>query len=183
MGVYFACGYPNNHDKLFFQHLFANDGYDERVNNHPYFIVRPISLQQQVKIDNRPSIKDTGDGPKIAVTVGVQQILLSMSKIQYQSLMEMLNLLDKFMVKQKYVQFRPQCPIKGKANIKKWWLFAYNAVLQNFRAEKKEMRRKLWVTMKRSRYLSLYKATLATNKLVAKEKSQMMDGKNLLNWS
>ena len=52
--------------------------------------------------------------------------------------MEMLNLLDKFMVKQKYVQFRPQCPIKGKANIKKWWLFAYNAVLQNFRAEKKK---------------------------------------------
>ena len=80
LGVYFACGNPNNHDKLFFQHLFANDGNDERVNNHPYFIVRPISLQQQVKIDNRPSIKDTGDGPKIAVTVGVQQILLSMSK-------------------------------------------------------------------------------------------------------
>ena len=47
---------------------------------------------QQVKIDNRPSLK-YGDGPKVAVTVGVQEILLSMSKIQYQSLLEMLNLL------------------------------------------------------------------------------------------
>ena len=43
-------------------------------------------VMQQVKIDNRPSLKNTGDGPKVAVTVGVQEILLSMSKIQYQSL-------------------------------------------------------------------------------------------------
>ena len=39
---------------------------------------------------------------------------------------------------------------------------------KTFVQKKKEMRRKLWVTMKRSRYLSLYKATLAANKLVAK---------------
>ena len=98
--------------------MFANNGNDERVNNHPYFIVRPISLQQQVKIDNRPSLKDIGDGPKIAVTVGSSKFCFQCPKFNTK-VVEMLNLLDKFMVKQKYVQFRPQCPIKGKAKHKK----------------------------------------------------------------
>ena len=180
LGVYFACGNPNQHDQYFFKNLFSStNGQDDRVNNHPYFIIRPISLMQQVKIDNRPSLKNTGDGPKVAVTVGVQEILLSMSKIQYQSLLEMLNLLDKFMVKQKYVQTRPKCPIKGKANVRLWWLFAYNAVLEDFRAEKKEMRRRLWIAMKRVRYSNLYKATLCANELVTKDKITV-DGWNEL---
>ena len=83
------------------------------------------------------------------------------------------------MVKQKYVQTRPKCPIKGKANVRLWWLFAYNAVLEDFRAEKKEMRRRLWIAMKRVRYSNLYKATLCANELVTKDKITV-DGWNEL---
>jgi hypothetical protein len=152
-GFYFACGNPEKQEKPFFENVFSSQN-----TSHPYFILEPVSLLQKLKIDNRPSLHDSG-GPKFTGDLKIQQIIFSMTHEQYSSLLDMLGRLDKYLVTQKYLQYKPASTLIEDPRA--WWHFAFNAVLHDFRAERKEQKRKMEVMLKRSKYVHLYKSSLS----------------------
>ena len=164
-GVYFACGDPASHEKDFFDTIFD----EKMVTDHPYYILRPISLVQKLKVDNRSNVLTLG-GPKFTADLDIQQIVFALTRAQYSSFIDMLDRLDKFLVSRKYLQYKNQVSVITDGSIsrrssviedpKGWWAFAYNAVLHDFRMERGEKKRKMWVMLKRNKYVKLYKSTL-----------------------
>lgn len=105
---------------------------------HYNYIFGPISSDTRLKLNSTPQDDEPPFGvPKVELTIAMNRVTLGVTRHQYQNVIALAENLDRNMKGAPYRKYRPHgLPVKGHA--KKWWLFAYNAVLHPIRRRRRE---------------------------------------------
>ncbi|KAL3234197.1 hypothetical protein MRX96_022634 [Rhipicephalus microplus] len=90
------------------------------------FVLKPISVK--VKIIFNKSLESTV--PKLLVDVLLQDVALQLSRQQYLEIILLGQSFALMEINQRYRKYQPNVPCKG--NEKKWWHYAYNAVVEEY---------------------------------------------------
>ncbi|XP_070537095.1 intermembrane lipid transfer protein VPS13A-like isoform X2 [Ptychodera flava] len=134
------------------------------------FLIKPISMKAQVRINPKP----TSDMsiPKIFVNVVLEEIGVSLSKKQFRDLMELLESFERMVRNEPYRKYRPNVPAKG--NAKQWWHYAQNCVLH----ENVKRKNNMWSWNNISKHRELmkkYKAAWKEKVQIKKPSKAVMD--------
>ncbi|PRP88859.1 hypothetical protein PROFUN_00327 [Planoprotostelium fungivorum] len=129
---------------------------EERSAPH-HFVVSPISAALRLVI-NTADLPDM-NVPKIAAELVFENINLGVEKIQYQTVLKLVDSLASFERVKENLKFRPKIRPNTPAGARIWWKYAGNAILNPIRDK---IKRKSWAFMLQRRtlrkeYISLYK--------------------------
>ncbi|XP_067654011.1 intermembrane lipid transfer protein VPS13A-like isoform X3 [Haliotis asinina] len=91
------------------------------------YLIKPISSVAHLKLNPKPE-KNQFSLPKIFMTIVFDNIAVSLSKLQYDDLLEMLEAFERTALLGLYRKYKPDVPLHK--NAKAWWHYAYNAVLE-----------------------------------------------------
>lgn len=111
---------------------------DGKQPPHYNYIFGPISSDTRLKLNSTPEDDDPPFGvPKVELTIVMNRVTLGVTRHQYQNVIALAENMDRSLKGAPYRKYRPHnTPVKGHA--KKWWLFAYNSVLDPIRRRRKE---------------------------------------------
>ncbi|XP_073908196.1 intermembrane lipid transfer protein VPS13A isoform X3 [Castor canadensis] len=90
------------------------------------FVFRPISANAKLQM-NRRSDFDFSD-PKINLDIELHNIAIELNKLQYFSIMELLQSVDMMVQNLPYRKFKPDVPLHYHA--KEWWAYAIHGILE-----------------------------------------------------
>lgn len=142
LAVYMNCNtesFDKYHGKQLLHQFKSTIGESEGNQPPDYnYIFGPISSDTRLKLNSTPDDDDPPFGvPKVELTIAMNRVTLGVTRHQYQNVIALAESLDRSMKGASFRQYRPHnLPVKG--NAKKWWLFAYNAVLHPIRRRRKE---------------------------------------------
>ncbi|XP_068961725.1 intermembrane lipid transfer protein VPS13A isoform X2 [Petaurus breviceps papuanus] len=94
------------------------EGYD--------FVFRPISAQAKLRMNHRADLDFST--PKMDLDVTLQDIGIELNKLQYFSIMELLESVDLMTQNLPYRKYRPDVLVHN--NAKKWWKYAITGILK-----------------------------------------------------
>ncbi|XP_027694898.1 vacuolar protein sorting-associated protein 13A-like isoform X1 [Vombatus ursinus] len=94
------------------------EGYD--------FVFRPISAQAKLRMNHRTDLDFST--PKMDLDVRLQDIGIELNKLQYFSIMELLESVDMMTQNLPYRKYRPDVLVHN--NAKKWWKYAITGILK-----------------------------------------------------
>lgn len=124
------------------------------------YILWPINFTSNAVINRKPEVDDY-TSPVLDIQMDLDVFELRLTRNQFESLLLLLDAIDRMNLAQPYRQWRPSVPIKG--NPRKWWRFAFTAIMET------EIKRKAknwsWKEMRSHRlkmitYQELYKQRL-----------------------
>ncbi|CAH1274208.1 VPS13A [Branchiostoma lanceolatum] len=126
------------------------------------FVVRPISAVTKIAFDKSQMIDL--DRPRLWTDLAVQEIMVSLSRQQFKSIVCLVESFKLMAVNRLYRKYHPNLHVKG--NAKAWWHYAYNATVHE------HIRPYSWENIKAyrlkfKRYLVLYKEKLEETEDVA----------------
>lgn len=142
LAVYMNChtGSFDKYENKSLQHQFKSTiGESEGKQPPEYnYIFGPISSDTRLKLNSTPQDDEPPFGvPKVELTIAMNRVTLGVTRHQYQNVIALAENLDRSMKGAPYRKYRPHMvPVKG--NARKWWLFAYNAVLDPIRRRRQE---------------------------------------------
>uniref|UniRef100_A0A6I8PIJ3 Vacuolar protein sorting 13 homolog A n=1 Tax=Ornithorhynchus anatinus TaxID=9258 RepID=A0A6I8PIJ3_ORNAN len=131
------------------------EGYD--------FVFRPISAKAKLRMN--PRAESDFSSPKMDLDVKLDDITIELNKLQYFSVMELLESIDMMTQNLPYRKYRPDVPVHNHA--KKWWGYAIKGILEvNIRPS---MRMWSWKYIQQhrqkvKRYKHLYKKKISSKK-------------------
>ncbi|KAM4808096.1 intermembrane lipid transfer protein VPS13A [Rhinophrynus dorsalis] len=136
-------------------HNMIPEGYD--------FVFRPISGRAKLRMNPRSDVDFSS--PKIDLNVNLQDIALEFNKLQYHSVMELLESIDFMSRNVPYRKFRPDVCVHN--NARKWWNYAINGILEV--NVKPSLHMWSWKYIRKhrqqvKRYKELYKVKITTKK-------------------
>ncbi|XP_059141648.1 intermembrane lipid transfer protein VPS13A-like [Physella acuta] len=133
------------------------------------YLFKPISAVAHLRLNTKPEQTDFSL-PKIFLTLVFDEIAVSLSKDQYDDILEILEAMERMNLMAMYKKTRPAVSYKGHA--KQWWHHAYAVILEH----NVQRRRKMWNwnVMKEHRdklklYRELYKQKLENKKMSYKD--------------
>nr|XP_039248521.1 vacuolar protein sorting-associated protein 13C-like isoform X1 [Styela clava] len=106
-----------------FKSTIAAEGF---MPKHFTYIIKPMTLETKLRLNPHP--ENDLSMPKILLSVVLQELGLHLSDIQFQSLMELVESMDRMSVNAPFRKYHPGVSVKG--NAKAWWKYAYNSVLE-----------------------------------------------------
>ncbi|XP_064292158.1 intermembrane lipid transfer protein VPS13A-like [Plodia interpunctella] len=117
------------------------------------FLLKPLSCKVKVLINRSGEARV----PRLLVDAVIQDSALQLSRTQLLSIHNLLDSAQRIKLNRKYRHHHPGVPLSK--DIKKWWLYAYNAVLEQ------RVRPFTWTSIKKHRqnynaYKQTYKSTL-----------------------
>ncbi|XP_026322169.1 vacuolar protein sorting-associated protein 13 [Hyposmocoma kahamanoa] len=131
------------------------------------YTLGPINATAKLKLNPKPELDVPKFSiPKVILTLHMDQLSVSLTKLQYRDMMLLADSMDRMSKGAPYRKYRPHV-FKYKGNYKQWWHFAYTCILEE------EIRRRrrnwLWSHMKQHRnlcraYAAVYRAKLTSNK-------------------
>ncbi|XP_035665478.1 vacuolar protein sorting-associated protein 13A-like [Branchiostoma floridae] len=126
------------------------------------FVVRPISAVTKIAFD-KSQVVDL-DKPRLWTDLAVQEIMVSLSRQQFKSIICLVESFKLMAVNRLYRKYHPNLQVKG--NAKDWWHYAYNATVHE------HIRPYSWDSIKAyrqkfKRYQVLYKEKLEESEDVA----------------
>ncbi|XP_019641996.1 PREDICTED: vacuolar protein sorting-associated protein 13A-like [Branchiostoma belcheri] len=126
------------------------------------FVVRPISAVTKIAFDKSQMVDL--DKPRLWTDLAVQEIMVSLSRQQFKSMVCLVESFKLMAVNRLYRKYHPNLPVRG--NAKAWWHYAYNATVQE------HIRPYSWESIKAyrrkfQRYQVLYKEKLEESEDVA----------------
>ncbi|XP_066591225.1 intermembrane lipid transfer protein Vps13 isoform X2 [Prorops nasuta] len=132
------------------------------------YLLGPINEDAKLKLNPKPE----NDGsnytiPKVWLDVDMQVLRIALEKKQYQTLMQLGELMDQAQKAAPHRKFRPNVS-SYRGNYKQWWKFAYTCVLEG--TVKRCQRNWDWKHMKAHRdmcrsYAEVYQTRLTTKKV------------------
>uniref|UniRef100_A0A158PAL8 Vacuolar protein sorting-associated protein 13 n=1 Tax=Angiostrongylus cantonensis TaxID=6313 RepID=A0A158PAL8_ANGCA len=100
----------------------------------------PIKMEAKLKLNQKPEVDGTNwKIPKVDLSVDMMTLVLAIGKYQYQDILLLLEAQERFNLATQYLKYRPNIN-EFKGHYKKWWHFAYTAILE----EKVRRRRNNW---------------------------------------
>ncbi|KAK3590891.1 hypothetical protein CHS0354_020869 [Potamilus streckersoni] len=101
------------------------------------YLLKPVSSVAHLRINTKPDEQEYRI-PKIFLTVVFDEISLSVAKVQYNDVLEMLESFERMNQLSIYRKYRPDVPFTG--HVKTWWHYSYASILE----ETVRRRRKMW---------------------------------------
>ncbi|GAB1605844.1 hypothetical protein Ahia01_000866700 [Argonauta hians] len=106
--------------------LKENVAGSKTTTNYTYMI-KPICSVAHLKLHTKPE-EDEFTIPKVFLTVIFDNIALSLSKNQYDDVLELLESFERMATSALYRKYRPDVPLRG--NYARWWKYAYECILE-----------------------------------------------------
>ncbi|KAK6178554.1 hypothetical protein SNE40_013319 [Patella caerulea] len=147
---------------------------DEDSKKNLQYLIKPISSVAHLKLNTKPE-QSKFSIPKLFLTVVFDDVAISLSKLQYNDVLETLESLERMALLGIYRKYKPDVPFKG--NIKRWWHYAYESVLE----ETVRRRRKMWSwnnIIKHRKMMKSYRDTYIKkidNKKVSSSEQKILD--------
>jgi hypothetical protein len=116
------------------------------------YVMSPVSGQAKLKKNLSLTPLRSRSTPRICCDLNLEEINISFTQLQYQSLIAWMKGLDYLERHRKYCKFRPNVPIKGNAKV--WWEFAVNCHLEKSR--KYRSQRNMDFVLRRCREMIVY---------------------------
>ncbi|XP_022649179.1 vacuolar protein sorting-associated protein 13-like isoform X3 [Varroa destructor] len=91
------------------------------------YMVGPITSTARMKINQKPELNHY-QMPSTTVDILVEDISIAMAKYQYHDIVALVDSMNRMWLADKFRKYHPQVPVHK--NAKKWWHFAYNAILE-----------------------------------------------------
>ncbi len=133
------------------------------------YILRPLSLSTKAILNMKPK-QENFKNPMFDLTILLESLGLSLNRLQYFDLVDMLNTIDLMALNAKYQKYRPQVSLKS--DVRKWWKFAYTAITETQIKPKREQfkwRHIKEITRTRREYVNILKKRLKNQKLSSAE--------------
>ncbi|CAG0914453.1 unnamed protein product [Notodromas monacha] len=109
----------------------------KQTNEKKYdYVISPVSGEAKLKRNLSASALKSKATPRVTCDLSLEEINISLSQLQYQSIFAWLKGLVFLERNRKYCRFRPKVPVKG--NAKAWWDFAVNCHLDKCRRQRKQ---------------------------------------------
>ncbi|CAH2273272.1 Hypothetical predicted protein [Pelobates cultripes] len=127
------------------------------------YIFKPVSAS--AKLYMNPNAEIELNTPKLDWNMEIQHVAVELTKPQYLSMIDLLESIDYMVRNAPYRKYRPDVPLLQ--NIKKWWLYAINGILEVQVRKKTQMW--CWKSIKQHRqnlnsYKNAYKNKLTQSK-------------------
>ncbi|XP_028401865.1 vacuolar protein sorting-associated protein 13C-like [Dendronephthya gigantea] len=127
----------------------------EAKNDDYEYVLEPFSLEAHVEIDQNSAM--INNKPKITVEVIQHDMILSLSRSQFQNLVHLIESFELMIANEPYKKYRPNVPLRNNAKI--WWKYAITAIV------KENIRTWSWQNIRRHRslyheYKNVYKTKL-----------------------
>ncbi|CAG2100423.1 unnamed protein product [Medioppia subpectinata] len=124
------------------------------------YVLYPINFTSNAVINRKPEDDDYSI-PVLDIEMDLDMFELRMTRLQFESLLLLLDAIDRMNLGKPYRKWRPYLPIKG--NAKNWWRFAFNAVVES--DVKRRSKNWCWINiyehrLKMKKYQELYKQKL-----------------------
>ncbi|XP_076324166.1 LOW QUALITY PROTEIN: intermembrane lipid transfer protein VPS13A-like [Tachypleus tridentatus] len=148
--------------------------------NHS-FLLKPVTLIARIVLNPKPEAdRSSFCVPKVWLNIIVDDVFMSMSRSQYQDIVNLLEAWDRISLASIYRKYRPDKPYKGNAKL--WWEFGYKCVLENIQRKRRNWS---WIHMQQHqetccKYKDLYKEKLLSKKLSQNIQQQIDDCENKL---
>ena len=134
-----------------------------KTPNDLQYILWPINFTSNAVINRKPEL-DNYASPVLDIQMDLDVFELRMTRMQFESLLLLLDAIDRMNLAQPYRKWRPSVPIKG--NAKKWWRFALTAIVET--DIKRKAKNWSWKEMRSHRLKMITYQELYKKKLVSK---------------
>ncbi|VIO96842.1 Uncharacterized protein BM_BM5678 [Brugia malayi] len=96
------------------------------------YMLEPINMQAKLALNQKPETDNSNwKIPKIKLILDVDTLAVAVGKFQYQDLLLLLEAQERFRIAAQYLKYRPHLN-DYKGHYRKWWHFAYNAIVEEF---------------------------------------------------
>lgn len=106
-----------------FQSTIARDGFSP---SHFDYLIKPLTMDAKLRLNPHP--ENDISKPKILLKSLLQELGLSLSRVQFSGLIELAESFDRMSINAPFRKFHPTVPLKG--NTKLYWKYAYNSVVE-----------------------------------------------------
>ncbi|XP_031336343.1 vacuolar protein sorting-associated protein 13 isoform X2 [Photinus pyralis] len=170
LSIYWNCG------SSMYQHLplvellskFRSEiGMKSNLPPNYQYILGPVYASARLRLNPKPDC-DTPQFtiPKVHLNLEMEKLHLGINRSQYRDIIALADSMDRMTKGVPYRKYRPELT-SYKSHYKEWWLFAYNAVLDDVRRRRRNWS---WEHMKAHRlmcenYAKLYQQKLTQKKL------------------
>ena len=129
------------------------------------YILWPINFSTNAVINRKPEA-DQFSSPVLDIQMDLDVFEVRMTRMQFESLLLLLDAIDRMNLGKPYRKWRPSVPIKGHS--KKWWNFAFTAIMET--DIKRRSTNWSWIMIrehriKMNRYQELYKHKLLSKNI------------------
>ncbi|XP_036365427.1 vacuolar protein sorting-associated protein 13A [Octopus sinensis] len=100
------------------------------------YMIKPICSVAHLRLHTKPE-EDYFQIPKIFLTVIFDNIVLSLSKHQYDDILELLESFERMSISALYRKYRPDVPLQS--NYSRWWRYAYECILEETVRRRRKM--------------------------------------------
>jgi vacuolar protein sorting-associated protein 13D len=100
------------------------------------YVISPVSGHAKLKRNLSAAALRSKSTPRIHCDLSLEEISISFTQLQYQSLIGWLKGLVFLERNRKYCRWRPKVPVRGNAKL--WWEFAVNCHLEKSRKHRKQ---------------------------------------------
>ncbi|XP_061592670.1 intermembrane lipid transfer protein VPS13C isoform X5 [Cololabis saira] len=128
------CAYWNVNSPLFYKGSWEEilerlkcgiSSQDQELPQYQY-IFKPIFASAKICIN--PNAELELKSPKMSLHMEVQNIAIEMTKLQYLTMVEMLESIDCMVKNAPYRKFRPDGPVHRNAKL--WWKYGFNSIME-----------------------------------------------------
>ncbi|KAM6942753.1 intermembrane lipid transfer protein VPS13C [Xenentodon cancila] len=142
---------------------------------HYQYIFKPIFASAKICIN--PNAELELKSPKMSLHLEVQNIAIEMTKLQYLTMLEMLESVDCMVKNAPYRKFRPDSPVHRNAKL--WWKYSFNSIMEVHVRQCSHMWS--WSNIQQHRqnlraYKSAYKTKLMSQSKLGPDTEQQVQG-------
>ncbi|XP_063230011.1 intermembrane lipid transfer protein Vps13 isoform X2 [Bacillus rossius redtenbacheri] len=151
---------------------------DVRRPDDYVYMLGPINLSARLKLNPKPETDGSNFTiPKVHLTVSLENLNVGVSKMQFLSVINLLDSLEQMTLGAPYRKYRPA--VKSyRGHYKEWWLFAIRSVLEQEirrRHQNWDLRRIMEHRRRCKEYAAAYKTKLTARRVPGEVQAQLED--------